>query len=107
MYEIDYNPDFIPQRSPGINIKTVTIDNEKKYFMKNHETGNLYDLSEFGVDLWNLIDGKRTTRNLTRALQEVHKDTRAYSVKEALRYYAGEGLLEAVSKEAKKERVTV
>jgi len=107
MYEIDYNPDFVPQRSPKINIKTVTIDNEKKYFMKNHETGNLYDLSEFGVDLWNLIDGQRTTRDLTRTLQEVHKDTRAYSVKEALRYYAGEGLLEAVSKEAKKKRVNV
>lgn len=107
MYEIDYNPDFVPQRSPRINIKTVTIDNEKKYFMKNHENGNLYDLSEFGVNLWNLIDGKRTTRDLTRALQEEHKDTRAYSVKEALRYYAGEGLLEASSKEAKKKRVNV
>jgi len=76
IYEITYNPNYVPQRYPKTNIKTVTIDGEKKFFMKNHENGSLYDLSEFGNDIWNLIDGKRTVKEIIETLQGMYRDLR-------------------------------
>lgn len=46
IHEITYSPRFIPRRSPKVNIKLVTIEGKTRYFMKNHENGSLYDLSE-------------------------------------------------------------
>ena len=107
MYEITYNPKFVPRRSPKVNIKTITIDGENKYFMKNHETESLYDLSEFGSDLWNLIDGKRTVKEITEVMEGMYKDLRPDLVKESLLYYAEEGNLEAVLEPVKQKRVNI
>jgi putative peptide zinc metalloprotease protein len=107
MYEITYNPTFVPRRSPKVNVKTVVIDGENKYFMKNHESGTLYSLTEFGNDVWNLIDGKRTVKELNETLVNMYKDFRPDLLKESLLYYAGEGALEAVSQTAKRKRIIV
>jgi len=107
MYEITYNPKFVPRRSLKVNIKTITIEGENRYFMKNHETGSLYDLSEFGSDLWNLIDGKRTVKEITEAMEGIYKNLRPDLVKESLLYYAEEGNLEAVLEPVKEKRVNI
>jgi len=107
MYEITYNPNFVPRRSPKVNIKTVTIEGQNRFFMKNHETSSLYDLSEFGNDLWNLIDGKRTVKEINKELAGVYKDLRPDLVKESLLYYAEEGVLESALEPVKKKRVNI
>ena len=107
MYEITYNPKFVPRHSPKVNIKTITIDGKNRYFMKNHETGSLYDLSEFGSDLWNLVDGKRTVKEITEAMEGMYKKLRPDLVKESLLYYAEEGNLEAVLEPIKEKRVNI
>lgn len=107
MYEITYNPKFVPRRSSKVNIKTITIDGENRYFMKNHENGSLYDLSEFGNDLWNLIDGKRTIKQINKELAETYRNLKPSLVQESFLYYANEGLLEAVLEPEKKKRVNI
>lgn len=107
MYEITYNPDFVPQCIPQANVKIVTIDGEKKYFLKNHETGGLYDLSEFGNDLWNLIDGKRTVKEMTEAMQGTYKDLKPEFVTESLLYYAREGVLQSSTQPTRRKRIDV
>jgi putative peptide zinc metalloprotease protein len=100
MYEITYNPMFVPRRSPRANVKTVVIEGENRYFMKNHETGTLYSLTEFGNDVWNLIDGKRTVKEINKTLANMYKDFRPDLLKDSLLYYAEEGALEAASQTA-------
>jgi len=107
IYEINYNPKFVPRRSPKVNIKTVTIEGKKRYFMKNHESGSLYDLSEFGSDIWDLIDGKRTVKEINEAMKGMYKDLRPDLVKEALLYYADEGVLESALEPVKRKRVNI
>ncbi|UCE43914.1 MAG: PqqD family peptide modification chaperone, partial [Candidatus Bathyarchaeota archaeon] len=86
---------------------TAIIDDEKKYFMRNHETGNLYFLTEFGNDLWNIIDGKRTVKEIYEAMDGIYKDLRRDLVTESLIYYAEEGALEAVLEPVKKKRLFI
>jgi putative peptide zinc metalloprotease protein len=106
-YEISYNPNFVPRQFSKANIKTVTIDEEKKYFLKNHETGDLYDLGEFGNGLWNLIDGKRTVKEIIETLASTYKDLRQDSVRDFLVSFAEEGLLEAIPESAPKKRLEI
>jgi len=107
MYEITYNPKFVPRRSLKVNIKTATIDGKNRYFMKNHDTGSLYDLTEFANDLWNLIDGKRTVKEINEALRGTYRDFRPDLVKEALLYFADEGIFESALEPAKRKRVNI
>ena len=104
-YEISYNPHFVPRQFSKANIKTVTIDGEKKYFLKNHETGDLYDFGEYGNELWNLIDGKRTVKEIVEALVSTYKDVSEDNVRESLISWAEDGLLEAIFESAPKKRV--
>jgi len=106
-YEITYNPKFIPRRSPKVNVKTVVIEGEKKYFMKNHENGNLYNLGEFGNDIWALIDGKRTVKEIGERLAGMYKNYRPHLLTESLLYYAEEGVLKAELPPVKRKRVHV
>jgi hypothetical protein len=106
-YEISYNPNFVPRQFSKANIKTVTIDGEKKYFLKNHETGDLYDLGEFDNEAWNLIDGKRTVKGITETLAKTYKDLREDSVRDFLISFAEDGLLEAIPESASKKRLEI
>jgi len=46
MYEVLYNPKFVPFPSPKVNVKTTIVDGKPSYLMKNHATGMYYDLDE-------------------------------------------------------------
>lgn len=107
IYEISYNPLFIPKQFRKVSKKEVTIEGEKKYFIKNLETGGLYDFTEFAVDVWNLIDGQRTLKDINEAMRGIYKDFKPDMVKEALLYFANEELLESAHEPVKKKRINV
>jgi hypothetical protein len=107
MYEITYNPKFVPRRSPKVNVKTVKINGKNKYFMKNHENAALYDLTEAGYDIWNLIDSKRTVNEITEAFSKGQKRLKPELVRDSLLYYAEEGLLESSLEPIQKKRMNI
>jgi len=107
MYEITYNPDFVPRQSLKASFTTATIDKEEKYFLKNHETGALYDFSEFVYNIWNLIDGKRSVKKITEEMAGMYKNLRSDLIREALLYFAEQGVLEAVLEPVKMKRLEV
>ena len=107
LYEITYNPKFVLRRSPRVNVKTAIVDGEKSYFMKNHETGTLYIVNEPGNDVWNLIDGKRTVKQISEEMESTRKDLEPNFAKDSLLYYAEEGVLESASEPEKKTRLTI
>jgi len=107
MYEILYNPDFVPLPSRKVNVKTTTVDGKPSYFMKNHATGVYYDLDELTNYIWNLIDGKRT---VTQIMQEVHREkprVKEKTVTEMLLFFADSSLLVASFEQPSKKRLRV
>jgi len=106
-YEISYNLNFVPRQFSKANIKTVIIEGEKKYFLKNHETGDLFDFGEYGNELWSLVDGKRTVKEIVETLVSTYEDVSQDNVRESLISWADDGLLEAIPESAPKKRVEI
>ena len=109
MYEIEYNPDFSPERSKKVNVKTMIVDDQPKYTMKNHSTGTYYDLDEISNSIWNLIDGKRSLQQITEEISAMWKDKDKLvdmdTVKEVVSFLAEANCLEAACEGVKKKRV--
>jgi len=108
MYEIEYNPEFSPIRSPKVNVKTVIVGGEQKYIMKNHVTGAYYDLDEISHEIWNRTDGKKTVREITDEISAKWKGTDKPVdpdlVKEALSFFAESNCLRATYEPFKKKK---
>ncbi len=103
MYEIDYNPKFIPLRSPKVNVKATVVDGKPSFLMKNHSTGIYYDLDELTNLIWNLTDGKRAVSNIVKEIQRQKPDVKENSIIEILLFFAESNLLTS-SLEAKQKK---
>lgn len=107
MYEIRYNPNFAPQRSPMINIKVMFINGENAYLMKNHLTGRYYDVDELSKDVWDLIDGKRTVAEIYEEIRAIWKDVQLHHVTKPLVFFAKEDCLKALLEPVRKKKVRI
>ncbi len=107
IYEITYDPQFVPQRSSHINVKTTVVEGEPTYIMKNHVTGSYYSLGDLAFQVWNLIDGKRTLVEIAEEMKDVGKVLSVLAVKRSLLFFAEHGCLEAALELPKEKRVRV
>lgn len=107
MYEITYNPQFIPQRSPKVNIKTLVVDGKETYIMKNHLTGMYYDVDDVSREIWNLIDGKRTVTQIGEEILQKWPDIEPDTATEVILFFAEVGCLKAIVEQAPKKRIGV
>lgn len=103
MYEIDYNPKYVPLPSPKVNVKATVVEGKPSYLMKNHATGIYYDLDELTNLMWNLTDGKRTVSEIVKEVQRQKPEIRENSVIETLLFFAESNLL-ASSLETKQKK---
>jgi len=93
MYEILYNPTFVPLPSPKVNVKTTVVEGKPSYLMKNHTTGMYYDLDELTNHVWNLTDGKRTVTQIVKEVQRRKPRLREMTVLEILLFFAESNML--------------
>lgn len=107
MYEILYNSTFVPLPSPKVNVKTTVVDGKQSYLMKNHATGIYYDLDELTNHIWNLVDGKRTVKQILKEAQRQNPDIQERTVQEALLFFAESNLLVASLEPTPKKRFEV
>lgn len=107
MYEIVYNPQFIPHRSPKVNIKTLVVKGKETYIMKNHLTEMYYDVDDVSYEVWNLIDGQRTVTEISEEILEKWPDTEPYTTEEVILFFAQAGCLKALVEKAPKKRIIV
>ncbi len=107
MYEILYNPKFVPLPSPKVNVKTTVADGKPSYLMKNHATGTYYDLDELTNLIWKLTDGKRTVKKITKEALRQKPDIQERTVQETLLFFADCNLLVSSLELAPKKRFRV
>jgi len=107
MYEILYNPKFVPLPSPKVNVKTTIADGKSSYLMKNHATGIYYDLDETTNLIWTLTDGKRTISQIVEKAQERKPDIQERNVQETLLFFADCNLLVSTLELPSKKRFRV
>jgi len=107
MYEVLYNPKFVPLPSPKVNVKTTTVDGKPSYLMKNHATGIYYDLDELTNLIWNLTDGKRTVTQIIKEVQRQKPRVQERTVIEILLFFAEANLLVSSLELAPKKRFRV
>jgi hypothetical protein len=64
MYEIAYNPEFVPVPSSKVSVKPMLAEGKPSYLMKNNTTGLYYEPDELTILIWTLTDGKRTVKEI-------------------------------------------
>ena len=107
IFEINYNPNFVPVPGPRVNVKNMVIDGEDQHVMKNHANKVSYELTELCYQVWLLIDGKHTVREIQNELSSKWSDVTPKLVSKALVDYAGEGLLESHVELKPKKRINI
>jgi len=107
IFEISYNPNFVPYRGPKTNVKTVTVDKQQLRIMKNHATGLSYTLDELTYQVWLLMDGKRTVAEIQKEASGKWSDVTPKLVTKSLFALAEEELLKSQSEPKTAKRVNV
>ncbi len=107
MYEITYNSQFVPRRSPRVNIKELIVDGKETYIMKNHLTGMYYDVDQVSYAIWNLIDGQRTLAEISKEVLEKWPDIEPDTAEQVILFLAEIGCLESVVEDTRKKRIKV
>jgi putative peptide zinc metalloprotease protein len=107
MYEILYNPRFVPLPSPKVNVKTTVVDGKPSYLMKNHATGIYYDLDELTNHIWNITDGKRTVTQIVEEVQRKKPQIKEGTILGILLFFAESNLLVASLEPTPKKRFKV
>ena len=107
MYEIVYNPDFVPIPSPKVNVKTTDIEGNLSYLMKNHVTGTYYELDELMNFIWGLTDGKRTVKEIIVEVQDKKPPVKEGDILGNLLFFADADLLVSNFEPSKQKRFKV
>ena len=107
MYETAYNPKFVPEKSPKVSVKTTTAGKKTSHMMRNYATKQYYDLDENSKLIWDLVDGKRTVREIIREAELESKLKDPDLVTGTLLFFAESGALLSKEAEAQRKRVRV
>ena len=107
IFEISYNPNFVPYRGRKVNVKTMTVDNEELRVMKNHANGLSYTLDELTYQVWLLIDGKRTVAEIQDVASGKWSDVTPKLVSQSLVSLAEEGLLRSQPEPKTTKRINI
>lgn len=107
MFEIVYNPGFVPIPSAKVNVKTMVVDGKASYLMKNHATGIYYEPDELTNLIWTLTDGKRTVKEIVAEVQNRKPHVKEDDVTGILLFFADANLLVSSLEPLKKKRFKV
>ena len=107
MYETAYNPKFVPEKSPKVSVKTTTAGKKTSHMMRNYATKQYYDLDDNSKLIWDLVDGKRTVREIIREAELESKLKDPDLVTGTLLFFAESGALLSKEAEAQRKRVRV
>jgi hypothetical protein len=107
IYELLYNPNFIPRRSPDAHIDLVEIEGRPTYILIKESDHENFEVDEDTGKVWQLLDGNRTVREVCEAVAKVDESITEKDVKDIIASLAEEGAIETTEIEVEKKRVEV
>jgi hypothetical protein len=107
IYELLYNPNFIPRRSPDAHIDLVEIEGRPTYILIKESDHENYEVDEDTGKVWQLLDGNMTVKEVCEAAAKVDETITEKDVKDIIASLAEEGAIETTEAEVEKKRVEV
>jgi hypothetical protein len=107
IFEINYNQNFTPFPSPKVNVKNMNVDGKDLRVMKNHANGLCYTLDDLSYEVWLLIDGKHTVKEIKDELSKKWSNVTPKMVSDCLLSYAEEGLLQSQIEVKPRKRINI
>ena len=107
IYELLYNPNFIPRRSPDAHVESLTIEGRPAFVLIRESDHENYEVDEVTGKVWNLLDGNRTVREVVEAAATVDETITERDVKDVIGSLAEEGAIETTEVKVEKMRVEV
>jgi hypothetical protein len=107
MYEINYNPEFVPVPSSKVSARTSVEEGKTSFLMTDHNTGIHYAPDDLTSLVWTLTDGKRTVKEIVAEVQSRNPKFKEDGVKGALLFFAEADLLVSTTKPIKRRRFKV
>ncbi len=105
VYELRYNPNYVPRQSPSSRIETLSVEGEQSYLLAKEPQGEYYDVDAPTKAIWDLVDGTRTVKEIVSDARKADDKLTDKEVKDVLVSLAEEGTLETTEEQVKKKRV--
>ena len=107
IYELLYNPAYTPQASPDAHIEKLTVEGKPAFVLMKESESAYYDVDETTNTIWNLLDGRKTIREIFDAAKSTHDTLTEKEVREVLVSLAEEGTIKSTEQEIHKKRVEI
>lgn len=104
IYELLYNPNYTPERSPQGHIEEMTIEGEPAFILMK-EGSEYFEVDQPTAIIWNLLDGRKTLKELADEARKQDDTLTEKDVKDAVVSLAEEGLIASTEPELEEKRV--
>ena len=93
IYELLYNPNFIPRRSPDAHVESLTIEGRPAFILMKESDHENYEVDEDTSKVWGLLDGNRTVKEVIEAAAMADESLTERDVKDVIASLAEEGAI--------------
>ncbi len=112
MYEIIYNPKFVPVTSPRVSVQLTVEGRETRNLMRinplnYYDATRFYELDESSNIIWKLIDGTKSVEQIAAEAQATGKISDPDSITQSLLFFAESNALVSEQDPLTKKRVRV
>jgi hypothetical protein len=93
LYDALYDSRFRPNRSPSGLLQTVKSSEGTAFILKSTRTGEFFEIDATSAEVWNLMDGSRSLRQITKDAAKVEPGLSLDDVKDIILTLAEAGLV--------------
>ena len=104
-YELIYNPSYSPSRSDNAHIEKLEIDGKPTFVLMKESTGEYYEVDEVTNAVWNLLNGRKTIRDISVEVTKTDSPISEKEVRDIVVSLAEEGTIESTEPEIEQKRV--
>jgi Coenzyme PQQ synthesis protein D (PqqD) len=104
-YELLFNPQYSPERSPNSHIEKILIDSKPTFVLMNELTQEYFEVDEVTSTIWDLLDGTKTLAEIYEEAKKVDSTLTQKEVKDVLVSLAEQGTIKSTEPEVQDKRV--
>jgi hypothetical protein len=105
VYELLYDPQYKPERSPNSHIDKILIDSKPSFVLINEVTQDYFEVDEVTAKIWDLMDGTRNLRQIYEEAKKIDPTLVQKDVKDVLVSLAEQGTVKTTEPEMEEKRI--